>query len=248
MFPRYARLPTSHQIAASARKLALMALRRPIILHDDYIEWLALVNAGMQHRGNYELFDIAIRIAPKAPMIEIGSFCGLSTNIIQYLKRKHARNERLFTCDKWIFEGSENPLPAAAGISHDDLRAYVMQTFRQSVTALSPGDPPHTVEATSDEFFDAWRESQEVEDVFGRAVDLGGPISFCFIDGNHTEPFAQKDFDHCDEFLVPGGLILFDDSGDESDWQVKRVIERIRANTRYEVVAKNPNYLVRKIS
>jgi predicted O-methyltransferase YrrM len=233
-------------MASTARKLALTALHRPTILHDDYIEWLSLVNAGMQHRGNFHLFDLAIRTAPEAPMVEIGSFCGLSTNIIQYIKRKHGRTMRLYTCDKWIFEGSENALPAAAGLSHDDLHAYVKQAFQQSVTALSPGDLPYTIEATADEFFDAWAKADHVDDVFGRGVELGGPIGFCFIDGNHTEEYAQSDFSHCDRFLVPGGLILFDDSGDESDWEVRKVVERIKAGDRYEVIAKNPNYLVRK--
>jgi predicted O-methyltransferase YrrM len=234
------------QMASTVHKLALMALHPPIILQDDYIDWLALVNPGMQHRGNYHLFDLAMRQAPAGPMVEIGSFCGLSTNIIQYLKRKHHRTDPLYTCDKWIFEGSENPLPEAAGVDHDQLRAYVMETFRRSVTTLSPGDLPYTVDATSDEFFKMWDEGTHVEDVFGRGVELGGPLGFCFIDGNHTEPYAQADFTHCDKFLMPGGLILFDDSGDESDWEVKTVVDRIKRNPRYEVVAKNPNYLVRK--
>jgi predicted O-methyltransferase YrrM len=233
-------------IASSGRKLALMALHRPKILHDDYIEWLALANAGMQHPGNYELLDMAIRTAPSAPMMEIGSFCGLSTNIIQYLKRKHGRTEPLYTCDKWIFEGSENPLPPAAGVDHAKLRAYIMQSYRQALEALSPGDLPHTIEATADEFFESWGGEEQTKDVFGRDVALGGQFGFCFIDGNHTEPYAQSDFENCDRYLVPGGLILFDDSGDESDWEVRKVIERIKTDQRYEVVGRNPNYLVRK--
>src|SRR4029077_9273419 len=117
------------QFASAARRVALQAVHRPTIVRDDFIDWLVLGIAGMQHPGNLHLFDLAVRTAPEAPMLEIGSFCGLSTNIIQYLKRKHGRTMPLFTCDKWIFEGSENALPSAAGVSHDDLRAYVKESF-----------------------------------------------------------------------------------------------------------------------
>jgi predicted O-methyltransferase YrrM len=232
--------------ARTVRRLALTAVQRPTILRDEYIEWLALLNAGMQHRGNYQLFDIAIATAPDAPIVEIGSFCGLSTNIIQYLKRKHGRTMPLYTCDKWIFEGSENDLPPASGVSHEGLRAYARDTFERSVRSLGGGDLPQTIEATSDEFFEAWRAGERRMDVFGREVQLGGPIGFCFIDGNHTEEFAQRDFVNCDRHLVPGGLILFDDSSDEADWAVRKVIARVKRDSRYEVRAKNPNYLVRK--
>jgi methyltransferase family protein len=103
-----------------------------------------------------------------------------------------------------------------------------------------------TVEATSDEFFPQWASGNQVIDIFGRKALLGGPLGFCFIDGNHTEEFAQRDFENCDEYLVSGGLLLFDDSGDEYNWEVKRVVLRIKEGERYEVVAKNPNYLFRK--
>jgi hypothetical protein len=231
--------------AVTARNLARQVVRRPIVLHDDYIEWLYLANAGMQDPGNLHLFDLAIRSAPQAPMLEIGSFCGLSTNIIQYLKRKHGRDDPLFTCDKWIFEHSDEPLPPAAAASRDDIRTYVMSCFERSVRTFST-DLPFTIEATSDEFFAQWETGAQASDVFGRSVGLGGPLGFCFIDGNHTEEYASRDFEHCDQYLLPGGFLLFDDSGDASSWDVKKVIRRIKRDQRYEVVAKNPNYLVRK--
>lgn len=234
------------ELASTARKLMRTALNRPTVLDDEYINWLALVNAGMQHPGNYQLFDLAIRTAPEAPMLEIGSFCGLSTNIIQYLKRKHGRTDLLYTCDRWLFEGSDKPLPAAAGATHNDLHDFAKDSFVRALRMLSPSDLPHTIELTSDEFFAAWARRDEVVDVFGGNATLGGEIGFCFIDGNHTEPFAQRDFENTDCWLAPGGLILFDDSSDESDWEVKKVIERIKTDDRYTLVAKNPNYLFRK--
>jgi hypothetical protein len=84
--------------------------------------------------------------------------------------------------------------------------------------------------------------------VFGRAVRLGGPLGFCYIDGNHTFDYAERDFRNADEFLAPGGFLLFDDSADGSEWEVCRVVAGLLAEGRYELVAKVPNYLVRKRS
>jgi len=229
---------------ALARRIVRDVVHPPIGFSDGYIEWLLLVNAGMQHRGNIHLFDLAIREAPDAPMLEIGSFCGLSTNIIQYLKRKHGRAEPLFTCDKWIFEGAE--LPPAAPVSAADVRGYVRDTFLRSVRRFSGDDLPFAVEATSDEFFEQWRASERVVDVFGRPVELGGRLGFCFIDGNHEQEFVERDFDHCDEFLLPGGLVLFDDSTPEAIGDASDVVRRISSDGRYEVVKRNPNWLLRK--
>jgi predicted O-methyltransferase YrrM len=202
----------------------------------------------MQHPGNPHLFDVGIQLAPEASTLEIGAFCGLSTNIIQYLKRKHGRTSPLFTSDKWIFEGADDQLPPHATVTHRELREYVMETFERSVRRFSPDALPFAIEMTSDEFFEAWGTQREVSDLFGRAVSLGGPLGFCFVDGDHTEEYAARDFANCDRYLVPGGLILFDDSADDSDWEVREVIRSIKRNRRYEVVAKNPNYLVRKLA
>jgi hypothetical protein len=85
-----------------------------------------------------------------------------------------------------------------------------------------------------------------VRDVFGREVHLGGPIGFAYVDGNHSYDVARRDFDGCDAHLEAGGFILFDDSADHSVWEVRRVVREAIRTGRYEVVAKNPNYLLRR--
>jgi hypothetical protein len=49
-----------------------------------------------------------------------------------------------------------------------------------------------------------------------------------------------------DRWLEKGGFILFDDSGDDSNWEVRDVIREIKAGNQYEVIVNNPNYLLRK--
>jgi Methyltransferase domain len=224
-------------------------LSPPLHISDEYVEWLSFANAGMLDRGNLYCFDFAIRNLPSdAPILEIGSFCGLSTNLITHYKEMHGVGSRLITCDKWEFEGSDDDLIAKSpGIKHSEYRAFVKDTFMRNARMFSRNDLPYTVEKLSDEFFEAWSQGETVQDVFGRDLKLGGPLSFCYIDGNHSYEFAKRDFQNCDAVLEKGGFILFDDSADESQWEVRRVITEIKARRDYEVVKRNPNYLVRKL-
>ena len=77
-----------------------------IIIKDEYIEWLTFANAGMLNRGNLHCIDYAVRnLVSNNPVIEIGSFCGLSTNIINYYLKKYNKKNKIITSDKWEFEG-----------------------------------------------------------------------------------------------------------------------------------------------
>lgn len=220
----------------------------PIDITEEYVLWLSYANAGMLERGNLYCFDHAIKHLPDdSPIIEIGSFCGLSTNIITYYKQKHEKKNKLITCDRWRFEGGGSGLLGESGISHEHYSAFVKDTFKRNVEMFSRSDLPYTIEAFSDEFFHAWRASAQTQDVFSRIITLGGQISFAFIDGNHSLEFAQRDFHNCDEFLSSGGFILFDDSADGTDWDVCKVVKQVAALGRYELIIKNPNYLFRKL-
>jgi hypothetical protein len=103
------------------------------------------------------------------------------------------------------------------------------------------------VELSSDEFFDAWRKCDRVLDVLGRTVQLGGLISFCYIDGNHLCEHVNRDFRNCQEFLEAGGFVLFDDFADYSRFDgLRQVAREVQASGNYDLVAKNPNSLFRK--
>jgi len=229
------------------RAFAAVTRGRIIDISDEYTKWVSFANAGMLHAGNLYCFDHAIRNLPsQAPIVEIGSFCGLSTNLLTYYKRKHGVSNRLITSDKWVFEGSEKATIGDSSVSHAEYKAFVKETYIRNVRMFSRDDLPYTLEMFSDELFEAWRNSESVVDVLGRSVQLGGPITFCYIDGNHTYEYARRDFENCDEHLERGGFVLFDDSADFSGWAVCRVVKEVRASGRYELVIKNPNYLFRK--
>lgn len=215
----------------------------------EFLMWTRFAVPGMLCEGNIDAMEYAVANLPSDdPILEIGSFCGLSTVVLAYLLDKQSLSNTIFTCDKWEFEGQQ--LGALLGdspsITHDIYQDYVKGTFLRSVKTFAPNRLPQTIECFSDEFFQRWFGEEKVIDVFERHTTLGGKVSFCFIDGNHTYEFAKRDFENADRALVPGGFILFDDSADGSQWEVNQLAREIASGDRYDVVLRNPNYLVRK--
>ncbi len=217
-----------------------------IDISDEYTDWLCSANAGWLKKGNLYCFDYAIRHIPsQAPIVEIGSFCGLSTNAITYYKERHGVRNALITCDKWEFATSG--MVGNSSIPRTEYCDFVKETYQRNVLMFSRYDLPYALEMWSDDFFAAWRAGREVTDVFGKQIRLGGPISFCYIDGGHDYDQVRRDFENCDEFLEPGGFLLFDDSADLAPWpDVHRVATEVRRSGQYELVIKNPNYFFRK--
>ncbi|TAF67025.1 MAG: class I SAM-dependent methyltransferase [Cytophagales bacterium] len=217
-------------------------------LQDEYINWLCFANAGMLNKGNAYLMDLAIAQLPtQNPIIEIGSFCGLSTNVISYLLKKHNKKNTIFCSDKWIFEGSDNQNVGNSDISHEKYRHFVKESFMRNVQMFAHDTLPYAIEEFSDDFFALWKQKTALKEVFGREVTLGGAISFAYIDGNHTYDFAKRDFENVDAHLDKGGFILFDDSADYYDFGSAKLMKEIKRNPNYEFIKKNPNYLFRKI-
>ncbi len=215
----------------------------------EYLNWLSFAVPGMLVRGNVDAMAYALGHLPnEAPVLEIGSFCGLSTCVLGYLRGKAGIKNRLFTCDRWGFEGQAvgAPLGDHPTLTHEEYRTFVRDSFLRNTRRFCGSEWPWTIEADSDAFFARWSANEEATDVFERPVKLGGPLSFCYIDGNHTYAFARRDFENADRFLAPGGFILFDDSADGSGWEVCRVVAEVLREGRYELVARNPNYLVQK--
>jgi predicted O-methyltransferase YrrM len=245
----------AREFRSSGLRGAAMYVARTLMVHaaphgpeQEFIQWLQFANPGMTRPGNLLAFDYAAAHLPTdSPVLEIGSFCGLSTNFIAYYLRKHGRGNSIFTCDKWQFEfADEDGCLPTTDIRFNEYRTFVKESFMRNVRFFSGDNLPRAIEMLSDEFFDAWKARGTVEDVFGRETTLGGNFSFCFIDGNHTYQYARRDFEHCDEHLDAGGFLLFDDSTDGSGVGAARVAQEVRRSGRYELIMRNPNYLFRK--
>ena len=216
---------------------------------DEFLEWICFAVPGMLAPGNTEAMEYAIsHMPPNKPILEIGSFCGLSATVMTYLLDKHSISTPIFTCDKWEFETQKlgSLLGDSPVVIHDTYQAYAKATFLRSMKSFAGHRLPYTIECFSDEFFRRWFENETTTDVFDRPITLGGEFGFCYIDGNHTYAFAKRDFKNADRALVSGGFILFDDSADHSDWEVNQLTREIAADSQYDLISKNENYLFRK--
>jgi hypothetical protein len=223
---------------------------RYVNVADEYVAWLSFANAGMLNKGNLLAFDYAARHLPSAgAVVEVGAFCGLSTNLLGYYLKRHGRANPVYNCDRWTFEGAEDAKAAVgeSDLTHAEYREFVRASYKYNVRTFSRGRMPHTVEMLSDDFFAAWAKGETTRDVFGRPAAFGGPIAFAYVDGNHAYEFARRDFKNVDPHLAVGGFVLFDDSADGSHWEVTRVVAEVKRMANYRVVAKNPNYLFQKI-
>ncbi|MGH9682016.1 MAG: class I SAM-dependent methyltransferase [Candidatus Acidiferrales bacterium] len=217
---------------------------------DDFIKWLCFANAGMLDKGNLYLIDQAMRQIPSmAPIVEIGSFCGLSANVLTHYKRRYGLQNALITCDKWDFENNDKDRVHVGNspVTFSDYKTFVRDSYIRNIRMFSGDDLPFTVEMTANDFFSAWREKGATQDVLGRRLQLGGSISFCYIDGAHSYEGVKQDFLNCDALLEKGGFILFDDSTVEI-FGVRKLMPEVLATDRYELIAQNPNHLFRKLS
>lgn len=229
--------------------------KRAVDISDEFILRLRQLNTGMLVPGNLLCFQYAISHLPStSPILEIGAFCGLSTNVMTYYKRLAGVRNDLITVDKWdySFKGLTDKELGRSGITGEEWGRFARQTFLNNVQFFSRADLPKAIEAYSDEFFEMWERGVVIETLFGDNVSLGGRFSFCYIDGDHSYRQVKRDFENVDRFLEKDGFIFFDDSADFSgspgvQMLIRELLQRRIIGRRYKVVMKNPNYLIQKI-
>ena len=216
--------------------------------NENFCAVLEASSPGMFDRNNLYSMDLAIRTMPEGDVLEIGSYAGLSANVIVHLLRMHGRERRFFACDKRVFEeplGSD--YVARLHVGPEAFRDFIKASLIRHLSFFSSGHEPYVMEMTSDEFFRAWDGRETRRDVFERDVPMGGAFGFVYIDGNHSYDIARRDFEAADRSLVTGGYILMDDSADHLPYGCARVAREMSKRRDYRVVLKNPHYLFRKV-
>jgi len=141
-----------------------------------YLNWMSFANAGMLHAGQRFLIDRAISQLPTDdPVVEIGAFAGLSTNVLIYFLTKHGKPNALYSTDPWVFEGEGVETLPEPQIPFDDYRRLVQEQFERNVRFWSGSRLPHAYALASDEF-GAFPQVTEVvrQAIRGRGYELVG--------------------------------------------------------------------------
>ncbi len=219
------------------------------VARDAYLNWLTRIMGGWltPGDGNLVAFDFAISHMPEeGAILEIGSFLGMSVCAMSYMMWLHGRTNQLFTCDPWDFEGTAEPIGGFFDASSQKYREYCIDVFKRNILLYAEYHLPYSVEEYSHRFLARWATQDEAVDVLGRRVKLGGPLSFVYIDGAHTYEAASGDFRGADPFVLPGGYVFFDDTGEAWGPEMARVVREVQGHPHYELIARTPNYLFRK--
>ncbi len=182
------------------------------------------------------------------PVLEIGSFTGMSTCMLSHFLSRNNRENKLITVDKWEFEEKEkNYYARVLKVPPAEMKQYIRESFIRNVRHFSGERLPHTFEMFSDEFFECWHHRRKVKNIWGTSEDTGGAVSFAYLDGNHQYAFVKRDFENVHRCLVQGGFIFFDDSAAHIRSGMHDFMKEMKQRKDYEVVLKNPNYLYRRI-
>ncbi|WP_298508376.1 class I SAM-dependent methyltransferase [uncultured Kordia sp.] len=214
-----------------------------------------IIGEGMLHEGNIYLMDYAIQNMPDNGIVfEIGSYAGLSTNVMLHLLEKHRKKHLFVGCDAWIYEGFkdhtgiiEEHIDGKPNVARKEYVAYIKNAFVNAAKLLHPNAKPHTCHLPSDAFFDTWNTTNKFTDVFDRTFSIQQEISFSYIDGDHSYEQTKKDFENVDSKLKLNGFILLDDSAKHLNFGSSDFIQEIKQNDRYRIIDHNPNYLIQKI-
>jgi len=227
-------------------------------INNDYFLYrikATIIGEGMLHEGNIYLMDYAIQHMPSDGIVfEIGSYAGLSTNVMLHLLEKHGKKHRFVGCDAWIYEGFkdhtgtiEKHIDGKPNVSRKAYVTYIQNAFVNAATLLHPNAKPHTCHSPSDAFFNTWNTTNEFTDVFDRTFSIQQEISFAYIDGDHSYEQTKKDFENVDSKLKVNGFILLDDSADHLNFGSSDFIKDIKKNDNYKIIDSNPNYLIQKV-
>lgn len=203
--------------------------------------WLTQGNVDALYYGLKHTRDVEGRIR------EIGAFCGMSSNIITLFKRILGIKKKLITIDAWGKGFTDENQLAFTGISQRAFHDYARDSYLERVKFFSSDDLPSPIKGFSTDIMDLWAKNETLTDLYGTQIDLGGPIAFAFVDGDHSYEVSKLDFENIDRDLSPGGMILFDDSGVRDKRGSSQTAQEVAASGKYKVISKNPNFLVQKL-
>jgi predicted O-methyltransferase YrrM len=165
-------------------------------MDERLLEVARAVKGFMPEDEGSALYEAALVAGGRAPLLEIGTYCGKSAVYLGAAAR--ASGTVLFTVDH--HRGSEEN---QAGWEHHDLEVVDPETGRMDTLP----------------FFRRTLQSAGLEDVVvgvvGHSVPVARawrtPVGFLFIDGGHAEEVAMADYANWVPHVVPGGMLAIHD-------------------------------------
>lgn len=144
------------------------------------------------------LFSYAVRMLPKGPVLEVGTYCGKSAIYLGSAARTVGDRSLVFTVDH--HRGSEEN---QAGWEHHDATLVdpttglldTLPLFRRTIAAAGLEEQVAAVVGHSRAVARAW----------------GTPLAMLFIDGGHGVEPARDDFREWTPHVMPGGLLAIHD-------------------------------------
>ena len=159
-------------------------------------DFLHRVKGFMADEEAVRLHELALAAAPRGPVLEIGSYCGLSAAVIGWACRQN--NSVLFSIDRHT--GSEEQQP---GEQYFDPELYDKTSGRINTlpfflqTIETAGLTEHVIPMVCDSA------------VAGRMWHT--PLSMVFIDGGHSFDAAYQDFLIWSPHVMTHGFLVFHD-------------------------------------
>jgi predicted O-methyltransferase YrrM len=163
------------------------------------VELLRSIRAAkgfMPEEEGAELFRTAVEYGPLGPILEIGTYCGLSTLYLAGAAR--IAGTVVVTIDH--HRGSEEHQPGSeyhepSLVDDRTGRIDTLPTFRATIAEAGLEDHVVAVVGRSDRVASMWRT----------------PLAMVFIDGGHTEAAAQADYEGWAPWVMPGGSLVIHD-------------------------------------
>ncbi len=214
---------------------------------DDYGRMIVKSVAGGLHPAVPGALEFAMSNLPyDAPIVELGAFCGLSTNLLAHCKVKQGLRNRIIACDSWGL-GPAEKTQAQTEQSGSDYGHFLRASFINSITTFCPEPHPYGVEMRPHEFSASWKRHEVVQDVLGRDIELGGPISFCFLRQKGQDYDVLQVLQDCDEYLSSGAFLLLDHCCSFSARkELENVFRHVKSSGKYELLIDGACRLLRR--
>lgn len=217
-------------------------------LNNRYISYFNFLLGGEIHKGNLELISFVFsKIKNHSNILQIGTFTGKTTIVMDYLARTNNKTFNFIDCDYFKFvEFEKNWFEKNKfSISSSDYDNFIFENYKNNVDFFKIN--VQTFKMDSLKFLEKISKNEEIVDIKDKKLKVKN-FDFVFLDGWHSYEHTKKEFEFIEKLLNKNSYILFDDSYMLSGWGVDKLMTDIKKKKNFKFISRMPNYLFQKIS